>query len=289
MSFFGPQLPAEAEHDMNESREFSFDDDSVAKAYDAGLVPVLFEPWAERLLEENKPWEGRRVFDLATGSGIVAQLLAGRVGDSGKVLASDINGEMLALAKRRCAGLTTAVEFIESPVHPLAIPSDSVDVVVCQQGFQLFPDKQAAAREIHRVLCDGGEIIATTWLPVAECQFFGAICSSLGAIGESEISDMMRVPFDFMPVSELTNSFKAVGFVNVQLIQQEKDLVMGGGIDHAVEVAYSTPIRMKLLSLPDEQQIEFRKTLSTLLSELSHDGITMGRMVSNVLLARKAA
>ena len=55
---------------MSETAEFSFGDNSVASAYDNVLVRFLFEPWAVRLIEENQPWEGRRVLDLATGTGI---------------------------------------------------------------------------------------------------------------------------------------------------------------------------------------------------------------------------
>jgi hypothetical protein len=48
---------------MSEIQEFSFGDNSVASAYDNVLVQILFEPWANRLIEENRPWEGRRVLD----------------------------------------------------------------------------------------------------------------------------------------------------------------------------------------------------------------------------------
>lgn len=272
---------------MSETQKFSFGDNSVASAYDNVLVPVLFESWAARLIEEYGPWEGGHVLDLATGSGIFAQLVAGQVGPGGMVLGVDINSEMLALAKKRCAGLTPEVKFIESPASPLEISSDSVDVVVCQQGFQFFPDKDAAAREMHRVLREEGKVVITTWRPVAECQFFGSICDALGAIGEQEISDMMRLPFDFMPESQLTDHFESAGFANVQIDRQEQDLVMRGGGAQAVEVAYATPIRPKLLALSEERQAEFRETLMQLLNELSADGITMGRMVSNVLSGEK--
>jgi ubiquinone/menaquinone biosynthesis C-methylase UbiE len=215
---------------MSKTREFSFGDDSVAGAYDNALVPVLFEPWAVRLVEEYRPWEGRRVLDLATGTGIVAQVLAKEVGPDGKVLGTDINGEMLALARQRCAGQNSTVEFIESSAHPLEISDDSIDVVVCQQGFQFFPDKSAAAMEIHRVLRDGGKVVATTWNPVEECQFFGAICNALESIDEVEISGMMRVPFDNMPESELACSFESAGFMDVRLGRREQDLVMPGPV-----------------------------------------------------------
>ena len=274
---------------MKDTQEFSFGDDSVANAYDNVLVPVLFEPWAERLVDEHQPWEGRRVLDLATGTGIVAKRLAEQVGPGGKVFATDITGEMLELAVKRCAGLTPAVEFVECPAHPLDIASNSMDFVVCQQGLQFFPDKCAAVQEIYRVLCDGGQTVATTWCPVMECQFFGTICNALSAIGEPEIADMMRVPFDFMPASELSNHFESAGFVKVQHRRQEQDLVMGGGVPFAIQVAYATPIGPKLQELPDDRQVEFREVFTERLGELSADGVTMGRMVSNVLSAEKPA
>ena len=272
---------------MNETAEFSFGDDSVASAYDNVLVKILFEPWAVRLVEENQPWEGRRVLDLATGTGIVAQQLAEQVGSGGNVIGTDINAEMLTLARKRCADLTPTVEFIECPSHPLEISNCSIDFVVCQQGFQFFPDKLAAAREIYRVLCDGGKTIASTWQPVADCEYFGAICNALNTIGETEMADMMRVPFDFMPASELTSHFEAAGFENVQLRQQEQDLVIDGQITDAVEVAYSTPIGPKLSALLDDRQKQFRNEFAELLHKLSNGKNTMGRMVSNVLSAEK--
>ena len=272
---------------MKKSQEFNFGEDSVANAYDHVLVPVLFKPWAVLLIEEHGPWEGQSVLDLATGTGVVAHMLAGVVGPGGSVIGIDINDQMLRLARNRCAGLTPEVQFIESPAYPLEISSNSIDSVVCQQGFQFFPDKSEAAREIYRVLSDGGKIIATTWRPVAECQFFGAICDALNSMGEPEIADMMRVPFDLLPESELTDHFESAGFINVQLGRQEQDLLVNRGETHALELAYSTPIGPKLQALPEERQDQFRRAFTELLEELSHDGITMGCMVSNVLSAEQ--
>jgi len=272
---------------MTEPSNFSFSGTSVADAYDDILVPALFEPWAVRLVEGYPPWEDHSVLDLATGTGIVARLLAERVGPKGKVMGVDINSEMLSLANKRCAGVTPAVDFIESPAHPLDVSDGAVGVIVCQQGFQYFPDKRAAAGEMYRVLQDGGRVIVSTWRPVTECEFFGVICNALSAIKESEIADMMRVPFDFMPESELALHFESAGFVNVEVKRQEQDLAFSGGIKHAVEAAYSTPIAPKLRALPEQKQVLFQKTITELLSDLSDDGLTMGLMVSNVLSGKK--
>ena len=106
-------------------------------------------------------------------------------------------------------------------------------------------------------------------------------------MGELEIADMMRIPFDLLSESELNGHFESAGFVNLRLERLEQDLVLDGGVVHALEVAYSTPIGPKLRALSDQRQGQFRSTFTKLIEELSQDGITMGRMVSNVLSAEK--
>jgi SAM-dependent methyltransferase len=274
---------------MESSREFEFGDKAIAEAYDTVLVNVLFRPWAAQLVEEYGPWEGHRVLDLATGTGIVAELLGERVGPGGKVIGADINGEMLGLARKRCADARSSIEFIESPAHPLACPSESVDAVVCQQGFQFFPDKPAAAAEVCRVLERGGRAIVTTWRPVGECEFFGAICGALEAIGEADISAKMRVPFDFTPEEDLIQAFESAGFLSVALNRQERPLVVDSGMAEAVVMPYSMPIGPDLRAVPKEQQDRFKEALSDRLDVLSTDGITMGRMGATLLYAEKPA
>ena len=272
---------------MSDSKEFSFGDNSVAEGYDSALVPVLFTPWAKKLVDENGPWQGRRVLDLATGTGIVAQHLSEKVGPDGKVFGADINAEMLTVAKKRCAGLTPEVTFVETPAHPLEFDSNSVDFVLCQQGFQFFPEKTAAAKEIYRVLSDGGQSVVTTWCPLDDCQFFGTMRDALNAVGEIETAEMISVPFDMMPGDELVSHFNSAGFQNVKLERQEKDLILEGGIEQAIKVPYSSPVGQMLKELPEDRQEIFNSKFAELLNELSDDGFNMGRMVSHVLSATK--
>ena len=270
-----------------ESKEFSFGSDSVASSYDNRLVPILFDPWANRLIREHGPWDGLHVLDLATGTGIVAAKLADAVGASGMVYGADMNPQMLALAQKRCADVPTKMEFIECPAESLDMPSDSVDVVVCQQGFQFFPDKVAAAREVARVLRQNGKVAATMWLPVTECEFFGVVCDALTAIGESDICNMMRAPFDLVSGEHLADCMDKAGLKNVRVSYQKDDFVLEGGFDEALEVVYATPIGPKLKALSPELQSRFRQELIPRLQKLSHDGITMGCMAASLVSAEK--
>ena len=272
---------------MTKTLAFNFNDSSIACAYDDHLVPVLFRPWATRIIEELPEWEGKSVLDLATGTGVVAHTVAQRVGAQGSVIAADINPEMLEFARRRCAEQAATLTFVESPAHPLDVESGAVDVVVCQQGFQFFPDRQAAAAEIYRVLRPRGHVLVSTWRSTAECELFGAIRRALTMVGELELAEMIRLPFDHMPSEDLASHFDAAGFNDVVVQRQAHELVLDGGAEQAIEVAYSTPIRPRLTALSEKKQVQFRSCLREQVSELSEDGITMGQMASTVLTATK--
>lgn len=230
-------------------QEFDFGGDSVSDAYDSVLVPLLFEPWADHMLQTLPPQRSWSVLDMATGTGIVAQKLARQLEGAGSVIGVDVSSEMLNVASRRCGPNATVVTFIESPAHPLRLNDNSVDAIYCQQGFQFFPAKSAAAKEMYRVLRTGGRIVISTWCPVDECEFFGLICKVLRRLGEDEVADLMSMPFDFMAEEDLVSCFSEAGFENLVVERCEKNLIFDGGIMHACQTVYSTPIAPRRSSL----------------------------------------
>jgi ubiquinone/menaquinone biosynthesis C-methylase UbiE len=273
---------------MSEPGAFSFGGRGIAEGYDDVMVPILFGPWAARLVAEHEGWAGATVLDLASGTGVVARELADRVGPEGGVIASDLSGGMLEVARRRCEGSVPPVRFVESPANPLDLPDASVDAVVCQQGFQFFPDRPAAAREVARVLRGGGRVLVSTWRPVNECELFGWICDALHACDAPEVAALMRVPFDFLPASELRAIFEGVGFVDVEVDRRAHPMLSTGGAEQALAIAYGSPIGPKLAALSEDRRVAFRRALVERV-ERSTDGSTLGQMAANLLSARKRA
>ncbi|NIP32273.1 MAG: methyltransferase domain-containing protein [Candidatus Dadabacteria bacterium] len=272
---------------MSKSNDFEFGDKSVASSYEEILVPVMFDPWARELINDYPLWNNSRILDLAAGTGIVTRLLSEKIGDDGSIIAVDINSEMLEIAKEKLGNPNSNVIFIESSADSIDQTSNSFDVVVCQQGFQFFPDKLAVAKELKRLLKSDGRAIISTWQPVSECQFFGVICESLEIIDEKEISDLMRKPFDFLGWEELSGYFDDAGFSLVTVDEKKLPLKISGGIDQAIKMAYATPIGPKLRSLDDSKQKQFVNEMSKLLEELTEDGKAYGSLVSNILVAEK--
>jgi len=268
---------------MKDQVEFSFGDDSIARAYDTILVPSLFEPWTSQLIDDYKPWSSSNVLDLACGTGVVTKELARNVGSNGKIYALDINSQMINIAKIKCNEWIDNVEFIVGSADYLDVSDNSIDTVVCQQGFQFFPNKRKAAKEIYRVLKPNGKAILSTWCPVSECEIFGIICETLESIELYEISQMMRVPFDFLNKEELLASFNDIGFSKIKLLEQEKELFLKDGVDSAIKFAYATPIGPKLTDLDMDKQEDFKKLYLKNLRSIVLPNGSLGTMVTNIL------
>lgn len=142
-----------------------FSQSSFPEIYEQALVGPLFQPWVGSLLEDVELGPGDRVLDIACGTGIVARLAKERLGATGRVIGIDVNPQMLAVARRAAP----AIDWREGDAGALPLGSDEqFDVVLCQQGFQFFLDRAAAARQMRRALARGGRLGVSTWRPDEE-------------------------------------------------------------------------------------------------------------------------
>src|SRR5262245_42875121 len=123
-----------------------------AETYESFMVPTLFAPWAERLIQAANPQPGERVLDVGTGTGIVARRVAPRVAPNGTVVGLDLNPKMLAVARTARDGQGLGIEWREGAAEQIPFPAHSVDLVLCQFALMFFADRRAALREMHRVL-----------------------------------------------------------------------------------------------------------------------------------------
>jgi ubiquinone/menaquinone biosynthesis C-methylase UbiE len=138
--------------------------------YEQHMVPAIFAPWAPDLVDSARVRPGERVLDVACGTGVVTRVLAERVGPTGRVVGLDSNPDMLAAA--RAAPSQSNIEWLVENAMSMSLLDTSFDAVVCQQGFQFFPDKVAALHEMRRVLVPGGRLALSVWRSVDQSPAF---------------------------------------------------------------------------------------------------------------------
>lgn len=102
---------------------------------------------------------GDTVLDVGSGSGTDVLVARDLVGEEGRVIGLDMTPRMREKlrAVAAAAGLEN-VEVMDGQAEEIPLPDASVDVVTSNGVLNLVPDKEAAIREIHRVLRPGGRV-----------------------------------------------------------------------------------------------------------------------------------
>jgi ubiquinone/menaquinone biosynthesis C-methylase UbiE len=165
--------------------------------YETQLVPALFGPWAPLLVEQAALRAGERVLDVACGTGVVARMAAPQVGTKGHVAGIDLNPGMLARARAASPPQGATVAWREGDAGALPFDPSTFDAVFCQLGFQYFPDREQAAREMRRVLKPGGRLVALVWRALDHSPGFSALAAALDKHVSPAAAAVMRAPFVF--------------------------------------------------------------------------------------------
>ena len=137
--------------------------DSVAGSYDLmnDLMSLGVHRMWKREFVASGVRQGDHLLDLAGGTGDIAVLLSKRVGASGRVVLSDINESMLAVGRQRLEdqGIVGNVSYSIANAEKLPFESGEFDAVTMAFGLRNVTRKDAALREMLRVLRPGGKAL----------------------------------------------------------------------------------------------------------------------------------
>jgi demethylmenaquinone methyltransferase/2-methoxy-6-polyprenyl-1,4-benzoquinol methylase len=135
---------------------------SVAGKYDLMndvMSMGIHRIWKRYFVATSQLRRGDRVLDLAGGTGDIAALLHDKVGPDGDVVLGDINAGMLTVGRDRLTdrGLVRGLRYVQCNAEALPFPDASFDLVTIAFGLRNVTDKDAALREMLRVLKVGGQ------------------------------------------------------------------------------------------------------------------------------------
>ena len=148
--------------------------DSVAGKYDLMndvMSAGLHRLWKRFAVNATGVRAGMRVLDLAGGTGDLARLFGDRVGPTGEVVFTDINGAMLGFGRDRLLDAGRIVPVVQCDAEKLPFPAGHFDCVSIAFGLRNVTRKEAALAEMRRVLKPGGVAavleFSKVWQPLA--------------------------------------------------------------------------------------------------------------------------
>ena len=209
---------------------------SVAGNYDLmnDLMSLgIHRVWKRYFVATAQVKQGDRVLDLAGGTGDIAALLRDRVGEGGAasegcVVLGDINGAMLRVGRDRMTdrGHVRGFEYVQCNAEALPFPDDSFDLVTIAFGLRNVTDKDAALREMLRVLKVGGqarvlefsEVKAGWFRPVYDFHSFNVL-PRLGRLFAGDADSYQYLAESIRkhpPQDELKAMMEAAGFARAR-------------------------------------------------------------------------
>jgi ubiquinone/menaquinone biosynthesis C-methylase UbiE len=161
----GPRYEHRADHDPNGTGKFYMGRE-IALVMGHQAAGWLDRPEREKeeqpkkLLEVLKLRPGEVVADVGAGSGYYTFRMAEQVGPTGKVLAVDIQPEMLALIRERmkAKGLTNVEPVLGTESDP-KLPSSAVDTILLVDVYHEFSHPYEMTEAMVKSLKPGGRLV----------------------------------------------------------------------------------------------------------------------------------
>ena len=212
---------------------------SPSEIYEQYMVPGIFSRWSATLLELVAPQPGERVLDLACGTGVVARMAAPMVQPGGEVFGVDFNPAQIATAR----SIDSSIEWREGDAGSLSLADQEFDLVVCQQGFQFFPDRVRAVREIHRVLKPGGRVGIAVWSTFDNAPGYLALVHALERRVDSSAVHLMDDLTALSDPNEVSGFFADGGFPNADMVTLSNDVVFASAGEFTRAIAVGSIMR----------------------------------------------
>ena len=161
--------------------------DKIAESYHqhfSDLTSLAIAP----LLAAVSVGDGSHLLEVAAGTGSLAA--AAKQRGAGRVLATDLSPNMVALATR----LHPSIEFREADVENLPVAEGTFDCVVCNFGLGHFPVPERAVGECVRALRRGGRLAFSWWDTPDRQRFQGLFLEAIAEAGAQAPTDIPAGP-----------------------------------------------------------------------------------------------
>ncbi len=145
--------------------------DSVAPKYDLMndlMSAGLHRAWKAYTVMVANLREGDQVLDIAGGTGDLSLAFSKKVGGTGRVVHTDINEAMLRVGRDRLINLGVVLPTLVCDAEALPFPDNHFDLVSVAFGLRNMTHKDAALKEMCRVLKPRGRLLVLEFSKVAK-------------------------------------------------------------------------------------------------------------------------
>jgi SAM-dependent methyltransferase len=264
----------------DEAMDWSKQGDAAAREYAAWMVPAMFEPFEDLMVQLAGVTEGAAVLDVACGTGAIARAAARAAGPGGRVTGVDLADHMLAAARATPAEAGAAqITYLQGSAEALPVDSGAFDAATCHHGLMFFGDRPGAVRDMRRALRPGGRVAVAVWGAVDLQPHFAALADALERHIGDEAATLLRSPYALDDHDLLAGLLADAGFHDVAVIRETRPTVYASHEDFARRTIAAGPVAGRFADAPADQQQAVADDVTEALRGLRTDD---GRLASEM-------
>jgi ubiquinone/menaquinone biosynthesis C-methylase UbiE len=166
-----------------------------------------------------------------------------------------------------------SIEWLEGSALAIPLPDTCIDVVLCQQGLQFFPDKAIAVREMRRVLDRGGRLALSVWSSAG--VYNSAVAEALARFVDQDTATRFLASRNAPAKEALEQLVVAAGFFGVDVRISRMNIHLPTLDRFVLEHLAATPVAASIAALDDKAR---RNVAATVTREMKRfddgDGVT---------------
>ncbi|MDH5389181.1 MAG: methyltransferase domain-containing protein [Gammaproteobacteria bacterium] len=183
----------------------------VAEGY-AETTSKMFEGYAKAAINLTKMNSGSHVLDVACGPGTLPMLIHKRCQT---VKAIDFADQMVSIFRNAISNASIDnIDVTCGDAQNLPYEDESFDIAFSMFGLMFFPDRSKGYSEIYRTLKPGGEVVISSWAPVADSPAMKMMFGAVRALNP-EIPEPQTVIDSLENDSYFKNELEQAGFRNI--------------------------------------------------------------------------
>ena len=182
------------------------------------LLSRWLGPATETMLDMADIGAGSRVLDVAAGAGEQTLAVARRIGDSGRVVATDISPTILeyAASAAKLSGYGNVHTRTIDGEQLDELDADPFDAVISRVGLIYFPDQQKALTGMKQQLRHEGKVAAMVYSTAEKNPFFSIPVSIIRRRAKLPAPlPGQPGPFSLGAEGSLEQAFAQTGFKNI--------------------------------------------------------------------------
>jgi hypothetical protein len=160
--------------------------------------------------------------------------------------------------------------------------------VICQQGLQFFPEREAGASEMRRVLSLTGRAIVACWKGLEEQGLFQQLVETQSRLLHIPI-EKAGMPFSFGDGAALKTMLEDAGFETVEIVEHEITVSFEEPTEFVRRTTASAAAVMPQFADIDveEAAATVSRVLAPVIAHYTKDGKIVTTMKTNVAIAKR--